>query len=115
MLEFSRQEGSHTATHGSVLRARILLCSSTILEPLTVPESATKIHASGTYVRATGPDPRDVFLRELDLPRGPRRERVFDRDRDYTLRGSESRTSKASVTALDSTVDAPTIVNLPAL
>ena len=60
-------------------------------------------------------DPRDVFLRELDLPRGPRRERVFDRDRDYTLRGSESRTSKASVTALDSTVDAPTIVNLPAL
>src|SRR5436190_12919798 len=37
-------------------------------------------------------DPRDVFLRELDLPRGPERERVFDDDREYTLRGSESRT-----------------------
>src|SRR6185503_13312448 len=39
-----------------------------------------------------GTDPRDVFLRELDLPRGPDRERVFDGDREYTLRGSESRT-----------------------
>src|SRR5215510_2492207 len=37
-------------------------------------------------------DPRDVFLRELDLPRGPERERVFDGNRKYTLRGSESRT-----------------------
>src|SRR5438874_1504214 len=37
-------------------------------------------------------DPRDVFLRELDLPRGPDRKRVFDGDREYTLRGSESRT-----------------------
>ena len=37
-------------------------------------------------------DPRDVFLRELDLPRGPERERVFDGEREYTLRGSESRT-----------------------
>src|ERR1700741_5360418 len=37
-------------------------------------------------------DPRDGFLRELDLPRGPDRERVFDGDREYTLRGSESRT-----------------------
>lgn len=36
-------------------------------------------------------DPRDVFLRELALPRGPKRERVFDGDREYTLRGSESR------------------------
>src|SRR3954471_11781431 len=33
-------------------------------------------------------DPRDVFLRELDLPRGPERERVIDGDREYTLRGS---------------------------
>src|SRR4051794_28777651 len=37
-------------------------------------------------------DPRDVFLRELELPRGLDRERVFDGDREYTLRGSESRT-----------------------
>jgi DNA-binding MarR family transcriptional regulator len=39
-----------------------------------------------------GDDPRDVFLRDLDLPRGHERELVHDRDRDYTLNGSESRT-----------------------
>jgi hypothetical protein len=37
-------------------------------------------------------DPRDVFTRNLDLPRGLEREIVRDRDREYTLRGSESRT-----------------------
>jgi hypothetical protein len=37
-------------------------------------------------------EPRDVFTRHVDLPRGPERERVRDRDREYTLRGSESRT-----------------------
>lgn len=38
-------------------------------------------------------DPRDVFTRGLDLPRGRDREIVYDaRDREYTLRGSESRT-----------------------
>ena len=36
--------------------------------------------------------PRDVFLRYLDLPGGYERELVRDRDRDYTLNGSESRT-----------------------
>src|SRR5438094_3385508 len=40
----------------------------------------------------SGLDPRDVFMRDLDLPRGPERELVHDRDRDYTLNGSESRT-----------------------
>src|SRR5437867_13163070 len=39
-----------------------------------------------------GSDPGDVFLRNLDLPRGHEREVVHDRDRDYTLNGSESRT-----------------------
>ena len=39
-----------------------------------------------------GIDPRDVFMRDVDLPRGPERELVHDRDRDYTLNGSESRT-----------------------
>ena len=39
-----------------------------------------------------GLDPRDVFVRDLDLPRGPEREMVHDRDRDYTLNRSESRT-----------------------
>ena len=42
--------------------------------------------------RERGHDPRDVFTRNLDLPRGREREIVRDRDREYTLRGSESRT-----------------------
>ena len=37
-------------------------------------------------------DPRDVFMKDLDLPRGPERERVRVRDHHVTLRGSESRT-----------------------
>ena len=37
-------------------------------------------------------DPRDVFMRELDLPRSDERQRVHDRDREYSLRESESRT-----------------------
>ena len=38
-------------------------------------------------------EPRDVFVRDLRLPRGTEREVVHDsRDRAYTLRGSESRT-----------------------
>jgi hypothetical protein len=38
-------------------------------------------------------DPRDVFMRHLDLPRGRDREIVHDaRHREYTLRGSETRT-----------------------
>ena len=39
-----------------------------------------------------GHDPRDVFARDLDLPRGPSRERVQARDRVVDLRGSEART-----------------------
>jgi hypothetical protein len=42
--------------------------------------------------RDRGHDPRDVFSRDLNLPRGPERELVHDRDREYTLRGSETRT-----------------------
>jgi DNA-binding MarR family transcriptional regulator len=37
-------------------------------------------------------DPRDTFVRHLDLPGGHERELVRDRDRDYSLNGSESRT-----------------------
>jgi len=37
-------------------------------------------------------DPRDLFTRDVNLPRGLVREIVRDRDREYTLRGSESRT-----------------------
>ncbi len=42
--------------------------------------------------RDRGYDPRDVFTRHLELPRGREREIVRDRDREYRLRGSESRT-----------------------
>lgn len=37
-------------------------------------------------------DPRDVFVRGVDLPRGTERELIRDRDRDYALNGSETRT-----------------------
>jgi hypothetical protein len=37
-------------------------------------------------------DSREPFTRDLDLPRGLNREIVRDRDREYTLRGSETRT-----------------------
>ncbi len=41
-------------------------------------------------------DPRDVFARHVDLTRGQDRELVYDlRGREYTLRGSESRTLAA--------------------
>ena len=36
-------------------------------------------------------DPRDVFTRDLDLPRGPNRERVWIREQSVLLRGSEVR------------------------
>ena len=38
---------------------------------------------------------RDVFTRDLELPRGHERERVWARDSDVTLRGSEVRTLAA--------------------
>ena len=37
-------------------------------------------------------DVRDIFSRDLDLPRGAQRERVAHRDREYDLRASEVRT-----------------------
>ncbi len=37
-------------------------------------------------------DPRDVFVEHVALPRGREREHVVHRGREYTLRGSESRT-----------------------
>ncbi len=36
--------------------------------------------------------PRNTFTRHVHLPSGPERQIVRDRDREYTLRGSESRT-----------------------
>jgi hypothetical protein len=37
-------------------------------------------------------DPRDVFMANVDLPRGLDREHVHSHDHDYALRGSETRT-----------------------
>jgi hypothetical protein len=37
-------------------------------------------------------DPRDVFARDLDLPRDRDRDVVHDRDREYRLNGSDVRT-----------------------
>jgi hypothetical protein len=42
--------------------------------------------------RDRDPEVRDAFTRHVHLPRGRDREPVHDRDREYTLRGSESRT-----------------------
>lgn len=38
------------------------------------------------------PDARDVFLHDVDLPRGDERETVFERDRCCEINGNESRT-----------------------
>jgi hypothetical protein len=57
-------------------------------------------YESGRFDRSRGPsgpsrdtdaDPREVFTRDLDLPRGPQRQRVRVRTKTYELRGSESR------------------------
>jgi len=46
-----------------------------------------------TTAREVGPsDPREVFTRDLPVPRGPDREQYFHRDRAYELRASEVRT-----------------------
>jgi DNA-binding PadR family transcriptional regulator len=47
-------------------------------------------HASRRPDRATR-DPRDIAVRHVDLPNGPRREPVRVRGRDYSLNGSQSR------------------------
>jgi hypothetical protein len=43
-----------------------------------IPERATR-------------DPRDIAIRHVDLPRGPRREPVRVRDRDYAINSNQSR------------------------
>jgi hypothetical protein len=53
--------------------------------------SRERDHAARDRVDDRALDPRDVFVRDLDLPHGPDRELVHDRDRDYSLNGSDSR------------------------
>jgi hypothetical protein len=54
---------------------------------------ATSILGGRTAIATVGRDreTRDTFTRHVHLPRWPERELVRDRDREYTLRGSESR------------------------
>jgi hypothetical protein len=52
----------------------------------------TRMAERGRDERMRDNDLRDVFTRHLNLPRGLDRELVRDRGREYTLRGSESRT-----------------------
>lgn len=46
----------------------------------------------GERERDDSTDPRDVFMRDLNLPHGQERDYVFHRGRTYKLRGSETRT-----------------------
>ena len=57
------------------------------------PRSSDDPRAPGTDARDRDTiDPRDAFVDKLHLPTGPDREIVRDRDREYSLRHSESRT-----------------------
>lgn len=57
------------------------------------PRSPDNREREGSDPRDESLDPRDVFTRDLDLPRGLERERVHvhGHDEDYQLRGSEVR------------------------
>lgn len=48
-------------------------------------------HGSRDRDTRDGHDPRDAFMRDLDLPRGVDREIGRDRGREFTLRSSETR------------------------
>ena len=76
--------------------------------PCTTSILATSTHATATTTddltwaavdipperagaRTGHADPRDIAIRHVDLPRGPRREPVRGRDRDYEINGNQSR------------------------
>jgi len=54
---------------------------------VTIPANAMTSPATATLSI-----PGDAFLEKLDLPRGLERQLVHERDREYDIRGSESRT-----------------------
>jgi DNA-binding MarR family transcriptional regulator len=56
------------------------------------PRSLDSRDRDPSGARDADTDPRDVFARDLDLPRGLERERVHVHGHDYDLRGSEVRT-----------------------
>jgi hypothetical protein len=57
------------------------------------PEPGRGRVGGGTEIEpaAASEDPRDVFTRDLDLPRGPSRERVRANNREYRLSGDDVR------------------------
>ena len=57
------------------------------------PEPGRGRVGGGTEIEpaAASKDPRDVFTRDLDLPRGPSRERVRANNREYRLSGDDVR------------------------
>ena len=60
---------------------------------VAAPGTAASVAVAARAI-ATGPserDPRDVFTRDLDLPRGNERRPVRERDRVYEIDGTESR------------------------
>jgi DNA-binding MarR family transcriptional regulator len=59
---------------------------------LRLPDSHSRDRGDDARWPERDRDARDAFTRDLNLPRGHQREIVRDRDREYTLRGSESRT-----------------------
>ena len=86
--------------HAELVRNRRCLWTSILVGLMTratatiTVASSAKAAAAGCPIRANASalDPRDVFTRDLELPRGPERERVWARDSDVRLRGSEVRT-----------------------
>ena len=56
------------------------------------PRSVDRSRGTGGDLRAPERNPRNVVARDLDMPRGPERQRILVRDQTYDLRGSEVRT-----------------------
>jgi hypothetical protein len=56
------------------------------------PDASRSGTAGADLSDGRGRDPRDVFARDLDLPRGRARERVYRHGRTYALHGGEVRT-----------------------
>jgi hypothetical protein len=62
------------------------------------PSRGSRAGTPDTSERGLTSDPREALTRDLDLPRGPTRERVRIREHRYDLRGSEVRTLAAAGT-----------------
>src|SRR5712692_4464861 len=112
-LVVAGKQPSEMGTHGGVWRFTAALCTLSHelfqsevcmdFDPRSIDESRDRDDrgrelSQGSRGGLSNPrererlDPRDVFTRDLQLPRGTERERVWARDSDVRLRGSEVRT-----------------------